>query len=176
MCVCFPAFPIYNINFTRREWVWLLYINHQNSKQTWYTSLVQRKSQHPKRDVKVDVVLCGCVLSGKRIPAVDGSGAAAGKGFKLQASSSSQRTCCWWCLWPVAPTLSPPAPSHPSTPRPPTCIRPASAHGHRHQAVRGCTVRSVTPRAQTPDAALAPSTRLEVKFPALSNSKAVLDK
>ncbi|XP_075881175.1 ras-related protein Rab-22A isoform X2 [Nelusetta ayraudi] len=30
----------------------------------------------------------------KRIPAVDGSGAAAGKGFKLQPPSSSQRTCC----------------------------------------------------------------------------------
>lgn len=118
-------------------------------------------------------LVCVCVVSGKRIPAVDGSGAAAGKGFKLQPPSSSQRTCCWWCLWPADPTFTPPT-LHPSpcSPRPPPCIRPASAHGHRHQAVGGCAVRSVTPRALTPDAALPTSPRLEeVIFPALSNSK-----
>lgn len=63
--------------------------------------------------------VCVCVVTGKRIPAVDGSGAAAGKGFKLQPPSSSQRTCCWWCLWPADPTFTPPT-LHPSPCSPPT--------------------------------------------------------
>lgn len=74
---------------------------------------------------------------------------------------------------PLTRPLPPPT-LHPSpcSPRPPPCIRPAPAHGHRHQAVGGCAVRSVTPRALTPDAALPTSPRLEeVIFPALSNSK-----
>lgn len=41
------------------------------------------------------VLMCLCLLTGKRIPVADAAGGTSGKGFKLgRQASESRRTCC----------------------------------------------------------------------------------